>query len=457
MTNSSHSIPKLNSNNIDFYELIESIITRSRKIGADEAFASVANNVGLSVSTRNNDIETVEQSNDFSIDITMYAGQCYGSASTSDFSQSAIDEAIQAAWHLARHTAFDSAAGLPDINLLATKFPDLHLHHVWPIDVEEAVKIAIRAEQSALKLSNDLAKITVDESMVKTSEGYFVIGNSLKFFGGYSYSCHSLSIATISSYDNEMQQSYWYTSNRNPLLLDNPENVGYISAKRSQARLKARRIHTGKFPILFEAPVALSLLGHFTQAVNGGALYRNASFLVNSIGKQIFPNHIDIIEDPYIIGGMGSTSFDNEGVQTHFRKIVNKGILEGYFLSTYTARKLGLRTTGNSGGTHNLTLESCKTQKSDNLESMIRKMKKGLLVTELIGQGVNYVTGDYSRGIFGFWVENGEIQHAVQEVTIAGNLLDIFQKIVAVGSDTICRGTKTTGSILIENMMIAGS
>jgi PmbA protein len=254
-----------------------------------------------------------------------------------------------------------------------------------------------------------------------------------------------------------MQRDYWYTSERDARLLASPEAVGRYAAERTLSRLSARRVATCKVPVLFEAPLALGLLGAFTQAVSGGALYRKASFLVDALGKPVFADHIDVAEDPHVPGGMGSSPFDDEGVRTQARQVVEAGRLEGYFLSTYTARKLGMVTTGNAGGSHNLSLTSRLTRKGDDFQAMLRKLGTGLLVTELIGQGVNYVTGDYSRGAFGYWVENGRIQHAVQEITIAGNLADMFRNIVAVGADTITRGTKTTGSILIGQMSIAGT
>ncbi|EWM47264.1 modulator of DNA gyrase family protein [Bordetella holmesii 35009] len=264
-------------------------------------------------------------------------------------------------------------------------------------------------------------------------------------------------MAPIAGRGSKMQRDYWYTSERDPALLASPEDVGRYAAERTLARLSARRLRTTKAPVLFEAPLALGLLGAFVQAVSGGALYRKATFLVDSLGKPIFADHIDVQEDPHVRGGMGSSAFDDEGVRTQARRVVAGGTLEGYFLSSYTARKLGMSTTGNAGGSHNLSLTSRLTRPTDDFRAMLKKLGTGLLVTELIGQGVNYLTGDYSRGAFGYWVENGQIQHAVEEITIAANLADMFRQIVAVGADTLSRGTKTTGSILIEQMSIAGA
>ncbi len=435
-------------------DLIEQILKKSVDIGANDASVTISRDLGLSVSIRHGELETIEQSNKRSIEVIVYAGQCYGSASTSDFSKSAIDETIKAAWDLANKTAKDYASGLPDTEDLATNFPDLNLYHPWVIDVEKAKNIAILTEKNALSMNS---KIETDGAQVSMNEGHFLLGNTLGFRGEIFHSNHDISFVAIANDGSEMQRDYWYTSNRNPLFLSSPENVGLVAAQRALSRLGARKIKTGKFPVIFEAPIAMSLLGNFTQATSGGSLYRKSSFLLNCLGKEIFPKHIEIFENPHILGGMGSRAFDDEGVRTSLRKIVDNGILQGYFLSTYTARKLGMKTTGNCGGSHNLVLRSDQTNASDNIEYLLKKMGTGLLVTELIGQGVNYVTGDYSRGVFGYWVQNGELQHAVQEVTIAGNLSDMFRNIVAIGSDSICRGTKTSGSILIENMTIAGS
>ncbi|OZI40798.1 metalloprotease PmbA [Bordetella genomosp. 1] len=454
MVTSSSSLP-IAANHARFSELVESALAHARKVGASDAAAEVSESLGLSVSVRKNDIETVEQTRDRSLDITVYAGQSRGSASTSDFSDDAIRQTVEAAWHIARHTAADGAAGLPDADMLATDFPDLKLHHPWAVSTAEAAELALRSERAARAVDPRITN--TDGATVGTYEGQFVMGNTRGFMGGYAYSRHSLSVAPIAGRGSQMQRDYWYTSERDPAKLASPEDVGRYAAERTLARMSARRIPTGKVPVLFEAPLALGLLGAFTQATSGGALYRKASFLVDSLGKPIFPDHIDVLEDPHVVGAMGSSPFDDEGVRTQARRVVSGGTLEGYFLSTYTARKLGMVTTGNAGGSHNLSLVSRKTRRGDNFEAMLKKMGTGLLVTELIGQGVNYVTGGYSRGAFGYWVENGKIQHAVEEITIAGNLADMFRQIVAVGADTISRGTKTTGSILIEQMAVAGA
>jgi len=454
MTDTLSPLP-IAENQARFRELVGRALAHARALGASDAAAEVSESQGLSVTVRKDDVETVEQTRDRSLDVTVYAGQRRGSASTSDFSDAALRETVEAAWHIARHTAEDPAAGLPPADTLALDYPDLGLHHAWPVGTDDAAALALRAERAARAVDPRIAN--TDGATVGTYEGHFVLGNSRGFVGGYPYSRHSLSVAPIAGRGAHMQRDYWYTSERDPALLASPEAVGRYAAERALSRLSARRVRTGRFPVLFEAPLALGLLGAFTQAANGGALYRKASFLVDALGKPLFPGHIDIDEDPHLPGGLGSAPFDDEGVRTRARSVVAGGVLQGYFLSTYTARKLGMASTGNAGGSHNLTLRSRLTRPEDDFRAMLKKMGTGLLVTELIGQGVNYVTGDYSRGAFGYWVENGEIRHAVQEITIAGNLAEMFRRIVAVGSDAIARGTKRTGSILIEEMALAGA
>ena len=437
-----------------FRELVQKALGYAKGLGASDAVAELSESRGLSVSVRNQDIETVEQTRDRSLDVTVFAGQQRGSASTSDFSDQALRETVDAAWHIARYTAADPAAGLPEAEYLASDFIDLQLHHPWDIDTEAAAAIALQAERAARDLSPLVSN--TDGASVGTFEGHFVLGNSRGFLGGYPYSRHTVSVAPIAGRGANMQRDYWYSSHRDPRRLADPHEVGRYAAQRTLARLSARRIKTGRFPVLFEAPLAVGLLGSLVQAASGGALYRKASFLLDSLGQQVMADHLTVVENPYVPEAMGSSSFDDEGVRTQVRNVVASGVLQGYFLSSYTARKLGMTTTGNAGGSHNLRLVSRLTRPGDDLEAMLKKMGTGFLVTELIGQGVNYVTGDYSRGAFGYWVQNGEIQHAVQEITIAGNLADMLRQIVAVGSDAITRGSKATGSVLIEQMAIAG-
>ncbi len=439
-----------------FEDLVTQALKHAQSLGASDAAAEISEGRGLAVSVRKGKVETVEQTRDRSLDVTVFAGQRRGSASTSDFSPKALRETVEAAWHIARYTAEDPAAGLPETDQLAIGVKNnLQLHHPWALDVEQATQLAVEAERAAL--ATDKRITNTEGAGVDTHEGHFVLGNTRGFLDGYAYSRHGLSVSPIAGRGQAMQRDYWYTSDRRADRLADPATVGRYAAERVLARLSAKRIPTGHFPVLFEAPLALGLLGALTQATSGGALYRQTSFLLDSLGRQIFPTHINVLEDPHVKGAMGSSPFDEEGVKTQAREVISAGVLQGYFLSTYTARKLGMVTTGNAGGSHNLVLRSSQTRKKDDFQAMLRKMGTGLLVTELIGQGVNYVTGDYSRGAFGYWVQNGEIQHAVEEITIAGNLKDMFAQIVAVGVDTITRGSKTTGSILIERMAIAGT
>ena len=446
----------ITANGPQFRELVQQALRHAREAGATDAAAEVSESQGLSVTVRHGEVETVEQTHDRSLDITVYVGQRRGSASTSDFAPAALLDTVRAAWHIASHTAQDPAAGLPDAaDLMLEPAPDMQLYHPWEIDAKGAARMAKRAEKAALQ--TDPRITNSDGATVATYGGHFVMGNSRGFLAGYPYSRHSLSVAPIAGRGDNMQRDDWYSSSRDPRKLAKPEAVGHYAASRALSRLSAKRVRTGRYPVLFEAPVACGLLGAFTQAISGGALYRRSSFLLDGLGKQVFADHIDVTEDPHILGGQGSSWFDDEGVRTQARSLVDAGELRGYLLSTYTARKLGMRTTGNAGGSHNLALTSRLTTPADDFAGMLRKMGTGLLVTELIGQGVNYITGDYSRGAFGYWVKNGVIQHAVQEITIAGNLRDMFAGMVAVGNDVITRGTKTTGSILIPEMAIAGT
>ncbi len=445
----------IQENQARFQELAQDALRHATSLGASDAVVDVSESRGLSVTVRRQDIETVEQTRDRSLDITVFAGTSRGSASTSDFTPKALRETVEAAWHIARYTAQDPAAGLPDEALLAKgDMSPLDLHHPWSLSTEDAAALAVRAERAAGVVSPLITN--TEGASVDTYEGHFVLANTRGFMGGYPYTRHGLSVSPIAAHGDQMQRDYWYTAARDWRSLASPEAVGQYAARRTLSRLSARRIPTGRFPVLFEAPLALGLLGGLVQAVSGGALYRKASFLLDSLGKRVMADHLDVHEDPHVAGAMGSSPFDSEGVRTQARDVVQGGILQGYFLSTYTARKLGMQTTGNAGGSHNLTLTSRLTQPQDDFSAMLRKMGTGLLVTELIGQGVNYVTGGYSRGAFGYWVENGEIQHAVEEITIAGNLAEMLTQIVAVGSDVCTRGAKSSGSVLIEHMAIAG-
>jgi PmbA protein len=436
-------------------QLARDVLGFAREQGASDAAVEISEGSGLSVSVRRGKIETIEQNKDKGLGVTVYCGQRRGNASTSDFSTASLRATVEAAYNIARFTAEDDASGLPDVELLEMNPRDLRLCYPWELTTEEAVVLAQLAEGAAFEVD---PRITNSEGAgVHVQQSHFVAANTRGFIGGYPFSRHTLSVAPIAGRGSKMQRDDWYTSARDPKKLARAEAVGRYAAERALARLNARKLDTRTCPVLFEAPLAAGLLGSFVQATSGGSLYRKSSFLLDSLGQSVFPSHIDIVEDPHLIGGVGSSPFDEEGVRTVRRDVVRDGVVQGYFLSTYSARKLGMQTTGNAGGSHNLELKSSNTRLADTFEGMLRKMDRGLLVTELMGQGTNYVTGDYSRGASGFWVENGVIQYPVEEITIAGNMKDMFQAIVAVGNDVLTRGNKTTGSILIEQMVVAGS
>jgi len=441
----------------DFEELVDFALEHARKLGATDAGAEASEGCGLSVSVRKGDLETVERNRDKSLGITVYVGSQRGNASTSDFSRPAIERTVQAAYDIARFTAQDPVAGLPEPDDVApvSAQPDLDLFHPWEITSEQAAELALRCERTAFDTDR---RITNSEGAgVSAQQSHFFSSHTHGFRGGYASSRHSISVAPIAGRGDAMQRDAWYSSMRSAAELAAPEAVGRYAAERALARLKSRKISTRECPVLFESPLAAGLLGAFVQATSGGSLYRKSSFLIDSLGKDVFAPHIDVMEDPFVRRGKGSASFDEEGVRTRARKVVDAGRVEGYFLSSYSARKLGMKTTGNAGGSHNLTLTSRLTQPGDDLPAMLRKLGTGLFVIELMGQGVNYVTGDYSRGASGFWVENGEIAYPVQEITIAGNMRDMLQGIVAVGADTYNYGAKTVGSILIDRLKVAGS
>ena len=440
-----------------FEELVDTALALAKKLGATDAGAEASEGCGLSVSVRKGELENVERNRDKSLGVTIYVGQRRGNASTSDFSRGAIEQTVQAAYDIARFTAEDPVAGLPDAEDIAGagEQPDLDLFHPWDIDSEGAARLALECENAAFATDR---RITNSEGAgVSAQQSHFFSAHSRGFRGGYASSRHSISVAPIAGKGNDMQRDAWYSSMRDASELAAPEAVGRYAAERALARLRSRKIATRECPVLFESPLAAGLLGAFVQAVSGGALYRKSSFLLESIGKQVFPEHVDIVEDPLIRRGKGSAAFDEEGVRTRARKVVDAGRVEGYFLSSYSARKLGMKTTGNAGGSHNLELTSRLTRPDDELAEMLRKLGTGLFVIELMGQGVNYVTGDYSRGASGFWVENGEIAFPVQEITIASNMKSMFAGIQAVGADTYNYGAKTVGSVLIDRMKVAGS
>ncbi|GAB3432668.1 metalloprotease PmbA [Massilia solisilvae] len=436
-------------------QLAQDMLGYAREQGASNAQVEVSEGGGLAVTVRKGQVETIEKNKDKGIGVTVYCGKRRGHANTSDFAPESLRATVEAAYNIARFTAEDPCAGLPDAELLEMNPRDLRLCYPWMIPAEEAVDIARRCEDAAFAVD---PRVTNSEgASVYVQQTHFVAANSLGFCAGYPFSRHTVSVAPIAGKGSKMQRDDWYTSARDPNKLADPEKVGRYAAERALARLNARKLDTRTCPVLFEAPLAAGLLGAFVQATSGGALYRKSSFLLDALGQQVFPGHVQVVEDPHLVGGMGSSPFDEEGVRTVARKVVSDGVLQGYFLSSYSARKLGMQTTGNAGGSHNLEIVSKDTKLADDFEGMLRKMGTGLLVTELMGQGVNYVTGDYSRGASGYWVENGVIQYPVEEITIAGNMKDMFRDIVGIGNDVLTRGNKSTGSILIEKMVVAGS
>ena len=431
-------------------QLAEDVLKHARDKGATASEVDVSEGFGQSVGVRCDEVETIEFNRDKGVGITVYSGQRKGYASTSDFSPQALRETVEAALAIARFTAADDCAGLAEAALMAKGGPDLDLYHPWALTVEDAIATARRCEQAAFDASPLVSNS--EGASISTQQAQFVAANSLGFAGGYPTSRHYISCSVIAGENDGMQRDDWYTTHRDAAQLDDPLRVGRIAAERAVARLGGRKVRTGDFPVLFEATLAGGLLGSLVHAASGGALYRKSSFLLDHLGKRVMPEFVNIGERPHIKCGLGSASFDSDGVATRDREVVSGGILQGYFLSAYTARKLGMQTTGNAGGSHNLIIEPGDLD----LDGLLRKMDRGLLVTELLGQGINYVTGDYSRGAAGYWVENGSIAYPVEEITIAGNLKAMLAGIVAVGNDVLVRGSKQTGSILVDRMTVAG-
>jgi PmbA protein len=431
-------------------QLAADVLAHARKQGATACDVDVSEGFGQSVTVRCDEVETIEFNRDKGIGVTVYSGQRKGYASTSDFSAQALRETVDAALAIARYTAEDDCAGLADAALMASAYPDLDLYHPWALTVDAAIALARNCEQAAFDASPLVSNS--EGASVSTQEAQFVSANSHGFMGGYPTSRHYVSCSVIAGEQDAMQRDDWYTTRRCASELDDAATVGRIAAERAAARLGGRKVKTGEFPVLLEAPLAAGLLSSLVHAASGGALYRKSSFLVDQLGRQIMPAFVDIAESPHIPRGLGSAAFDSDGVATRERPVVSGGVLQGYFLSAYTARKLGMQTTGNAGGSHNLII----VPGALDFAGLLAKMGRGLLVTELLGHGINYVTGDYSRGAAGFWVENGRIVHPVEEITIAGNLKDMLAGIVAVGNDVQVRGSKQTGSILIDRMTVAG-
>ncbi|MDR0208126.1 MAG: metalloprotease PmbA [Pseudomonas putida] len=432
-------------------EQVEAIIAEARRQGASACEVAVSLEQGLSTTVRQREVETVEFNRDQGFGITLYVGQRKGSASTSASGPEAIRETVAAALAIAQHTSEDECAGLADAALMAREIPDLDLYHDWALEPEKAVEMALACEAAAFDA--DPRILNADGTTLNTHQGCRVYGNSHGFIGSYASTRHSLSCVMIAEGEGQMQRDYWYDVNRQGQLLADPRSIGQRAAQRAASRLGARPVPTCEVPVLFCAELAGGLFGSFLSAISGGNLYRKSSFLDGAIGQRLFPTWLTLDERPHLPRALGSAAFDGDGLATYAKPFVEKGELVSYLLGTYSGRKLGLPSTANAGGVHNLFV----THGVEDQAALIRRMGRGLLVTELMGHGLNMVTGDYSRGAAGFWVENGEIQFPVQEVTIAGNMKDMFQQIVAIGSDIETRSNIHSGSVLIERMTVAGS
>jgi PmbA protein len=434
----------------DLLALVEIALKEAKALGASQAEAAVSMDVGLSVSVRLGEVETVEYQRDRGMGVTVYFGTRKGSASTADLSAAGLRETGSKAWSIARFTAEDPCAGLADPDTLATKIPDLALSHPWDITPERACELALECEAAAMDVDG---RITNSEGAgVSTHRGVRAYGTSHGFLAAYPGTVHSVSCAVLGTEGDAMERDYWYSTVRDWRELEDVASIGRRSGERAVRRLGARKLGTTKVPVLYSPDVARGLVSYYVGAIRGGSQYRRASFLLESAGQQVFPDWFAISERPHLPKALASAPFDHEGVATNDRELVAGGVVLGYVLSTYSARKLGLRTTGNAGGTHNLIVAG----RGRDFDGMLALMGRGLLVTELMGQGVNGVTGDYSRGAAGFWVEDGRIAFPVHEVTIAGNLKDMYRAIADVGSDVDVRGGIRTGSILVEEMTVAG-
>ncbi len=431
---------------------VQQALDQARQQGATAAAASLERGEGLTVSVRLGELETVEREQDQGLSITAYFGQRRGTASSTDLREDSIARTVEAACQIARSTEEDPCNGLPDEERLAFEYPELELHHPWDLDSDEATRLALECEDAA---RTDSRIVNSEGAEVRRYDGVRVLGNSLGFMGAYRRSSHDLSCCVVASDGNEAQErDYWHSTHCDWRKIQDPETVGRIAAERTVRRLGARSLSSCVAPVLFEATVARSLLGHFVGAASGRALYHEASFLLGRKDEQVWAEDIRLIERPREVGGVASAPFDAEGVETQERVVVDGGVLRGWFLGSYSARRLGLTSTGNAGGVRNLSLETQTPALS--WEELLQRLGRGLVVTELMGQGVNQVTGDYSRGAAGFWVEDGAVAHPVHEITIAGSLPDMYRGIVAVGAEQDCRGSLQTGALLVDRMQIAG-
>lgn len=431
-------------------QIVHELLKEAKRQGASSAEAAASSDMGLETSVRLGELETVEHTRDNGLGITVYLGHRKGSASTSDFSPAAIRDAVTAACAIAGQTQEDPCAGLADASLMAAEVPDLDLYHPWGITVDDAIQIALECEDAAR--SYDTRIVNSEGANISSHSGINVYGNSLGFVGGYPSSRHGVSCAVVGQDGESMQRDYWWSSARSASDLESAADVGRRAGERTVARLNSRQISTRQAPVLFSAQSAAGLMRSLTSAITGSSLYRRASFLLDMVGERIFPEFVRIHEIPHLLRGLGSAPFDGDGVATRAKDLVSDGILRTYLLDAYSACRLGLTTTGNAGGAQNLHIDMGEMDRA----ALLREMGTGLFVTELMGQGTNPVTGDYSRGAAGFWVEGGEIQYPVEEITIAGNLKDVFQGLVAVGRDCDFSGSTRTGSWLIDRMTIAG-
>jgi PmbA protein len=434
---------------------VNDAMTMAKSLGADGAEVAMSRQQGLSVSTRLGEVENVEFTSDGGLGITVYKDGRKGSASTADLSEKALKQAIEAAVNIAKYTSVDECSGMADKDLLSFTPEDLDLYHPKALTTEQAISLAKACEDTALGYDKRITNS--DGATLESFEGFKVYGNSQGQLVGYPSTRHNLSCVMIAKEGDDMQRDYAYTVSREFDAMESAANIGQQAAKETLSRLGARKLATAKVPVMFRADVANSLFGHFIAAISGGNLYRQSSFLMDAIGQQVFPEFLSISERPHLKKALASSAFDAEGVATLDREIITDGRLATYLLTSYSARKLGMKTTGHAGGIHNWQLGMKDAGQGGDFDAMLKTLGTGLLVTELMGQGVNVVTGDYSRGAAGFWVENGEIAYPVDEITIAGKLQDIFAGIVAIGNDTDMRGSIRTGSIIVNQMQVAGS
>jgi PmbA protein len=432
-------------------DIANDVLREAKSGGATASETEVSQGFGQSVTVRKGEVETIAYNRDKGIGVTVYVGTRRGHANTADFSRGAIKDTVAKALTIARYTADDACAGLADPALLAHAWADLDLYHPWDLPVEDAIVIGRECEAAALAVDPRLTNS--EGATVSLHEAQFIYANSNGFSGGYASSRHGIYCSVIGEDDGAMQRDDWYTSARSPADLETAQEVGRIAGLRTARRLGARQLATMECPVLYEAPVAAGLIGHFVHAVSGGSLYRKSSFLLDSLGKQVFAPAVHVREEPHMRRGQASAPFDDEGVATEPRDVVRDGVVQGYFLGSYSARKLGLASTANAGGNHNLVV----SHDDADLPALLRRMGRGVMVTELLGQGINTVTGDYSRGAAGYWIEDGEIAYPVEEITIAGNLGRMYRDIAAIGNDVDRRGSRHCGSILIGAMTVAGN